>query len=200
MYSQERLHYFYLYISCSAIFFLLGLTLCYILPQGSSIYTSIQNKVTATVIGCNSFSLSSVASSFTQEIKFIFFAFIAAFCIYRHSLFCILSAYKGISSGICTSCFLRIVKNGIIDARFEIFGCLMFTVLSVAAVCLLCLFCTHSIIYSKKLIYPVKIQSTLKRKDTVTYILDTFAFCGAVLVIILLKHGNLLFTVSSKGM
>jgi len=48
--------------------------------------------------------------------------------------------------------------------------------------------------------YPVKLKSTLKRKDTIAYIFDTLAFSGAVLIIILLKHGNLLVTVSSKGM
>lgn len=200
MFSQERLHYFYLYISCSAIFFMLGLAVCYLLPQDSSIYISIQNKVTDTVYGCSSFTISSVIASFTQETKFVLFAFIATFCIHRHSIFFVLNAYKGISSGICTSCFLRIVKNGIINARFEVFGCFIFTALSVASVCLLCLYCAHSIIYSKKLMYPVKLKSTLKRKDTIAYIFDTLAFSGAVLIIILLKHGNLLVTVSSKGM
>ena len=200
MFSQERLHYFFLYISCAAVLFLSGLIVCYLLPSGSYFFQTLENAVYNTTVSFCKINPSSLITSYAQEFKFFLFISAATFCIHRHIIFYIITAYKSFTSGLCTACFLKAVKHNVIVLNFETLGCFTFTLLTVLSIVLLCLFCAHSMLYSKRIVYPVKISFLIKRKDISRYIIDFFAVCGIVLIILLLKQGNLYLTVSTKGL
>ena len=200
MHKQNLTAFFLLYISVSALFFFIGIIFCYILSPNSHLYSLLEHNVVSSVLNARSFELFSVASSFAGELKYLFFIFVSTFCTKRSPLFCLASAYKGLSVGLCSAILLRAVKLGNVVARFKVFGCVGFVVLSVANICLLCYTCTLAIIYSKNIIYPPKIKSLLKRKDTLYFLLSFLALSGASFLIILLKHGNLFLLVSSKGL
>ncbi len=200
LHKQKISEHFCIYISCAAVLFLLGSSLCCILPSDSYLYSVLEGNVVSTVLNSQTFNIHILASSFAEELKYLLFVLVATFCLNRNTLFCLISAYKGMSAGICSACLMRAIKLGNIVARFEILGCLFFVILSVAGICILCYTCTLSMFYSKNIIYPPKIKYLLKRKDTFVYLLNFFALCGASLVIILLKHGNLFLLIFPKGL
>ncbi len=200
MRKQNLTAYFILYISVSALFFIFGLIICYILSPDSHLYSLLENNVVSSVLTARSFDVLSVSSSFLGELKYLFFILVTTFCTKRNTLFCLASAYKGFSVGLCSATLIRAVKLGNIVAHFKIFGCVGFVVLSVANICLLCYTCTLAMLYSKSIMYPPKIKSLIKRNDLLYFLLNFLALCGASFLIILLKHGNLFLLISSKGL
>ncbi len=195
MQTQNKLHFSFIYIICSAVFFSIGLTVCYALPSGSFLYQGLQNSIINNILNCSYFSLSAIVSSFLGETKYFFFALIATFTLHRHLIFTCLVSYKGFLTGTCSACLIRTVKYGNINAKYEVVGCLISVLLAVAVLCILCLFCSYSLIYSKKLVYPLRFKSLIKRKDTYLFLINFFSVCGAVFILVLFKHGNLNFMI-----
>ncbi len=200
MRKQNLTAYFLLYISISALFFLIGLIFGYILSPDSPVYSLFETNVVTSVLSAQGFEISTISSSFFEELKYLFFIFITTFSIKRTYFFSLVSAYKGISAGLCSALLLRAVKFGTIVMRFKIIGSIGFVIISVANICLLCYTCSQAMVYSKNIIYPTKIKSVLKRKDTLKFLINFLALVGASFLIILLNHGNLFLTVSPKGM
>ena len=200
MRKQTLTSYFLIYVSVSALFFLVGLTFGYILSPDSHIFSLLENNVVSSVLSASEFEISTISSSFFEELKYLIFVFITTFSIKRTYFFSLAVAYKGISAGLCSAIFLRAVRLGALAVRFKVFGSLAFTLLSVANICLLCYTCTLAMIYSKNIIYPPKLKSLLNRKDTFIFLINFLTLCGAGFLIILLNHGNLFLLISSKGL
>lgn len=200
MHKQNLSAYFLSFISVSALFFLIGLTVCYILSPDSRLFSLLENNVVSSVISARSFDIFTLSASFADELKYLLFIFVTTFCVKRLPFFCLVSAYKGFTSGVCSAIFLRAVKIGAVIVRFKSFGCMLFIVFWVANLCILCYTCASAMIYSKSIIYPPKFKSLLKRKDTIKFLFNFLALCGASFLIILLKHGNLFMLISTKGL
>lgn len=200
MQKQNKTHFFFVYIICSALLFLSGLAVCYALPAHSALYRALEEKITDILSENRFISFRNISLSFSQELKYMFFGLVASFCTQRHILFCFTSAFKGMVTGLGCGVIMRSVKLGHIDASYEVFACFVFVVLSVASISLLCYFFSESMIFSKRLVYPPKIKIILKRKDTYSYLITFFAICGAILLVIILKQGDLFFMISPKGM
>lgn len=200
MRNQNLTAYFLLYISVSALFFIFGLVFAYVISPDSHIFSLLENNVVSSVLSARNFEINTISSSFWKELKYLFFIFLTTFSIKRTYFFALASAYKGVSAGVCSAIFLRAVKIGSLSLNFKYFGCVAFVIVSVANICLLCYTCSQAMIYSKNIIYPPKIKSLLKRKDTLIFLINFLALIGASFLIILLNHGNLFLTVSPKGM
>lgn len=200
MRKQNLTAYSLLYTSVSALFFLIGLIFSYTLSPNSHLYSLLENNVVSSVLNARSFEISTISASYLGELKFLFFIFITTFSTQRAYFFALASAYRGISAGVCSAIFLRAVKLGSIAVRFKTFGCAGFVIVSVANICLLCYTCSQAMIYSKSIIYPPKIKSLLKRKDTLNFLINFLALIGASFLIILLNHGNLFLLISPKGL
>lgn len=200
MRKQNFISFFLLYISVAALFFLIGLVVCCLLSPASHLYSLLENNVLSSVSEASSFEISMISASFLGELKYLFFIFITTFSINRAYFFAFATAYKGISAGLCSAALLRAVKFGSLAARFKIFGSVAFVIVSVANICLLCYTCSQAMIYSKSIIYPPKIKSLFKRKDTLLFLLNFLAVIGASFLIVLLNYGNLFLLISPKGM
>ena len=144
--------------------------------------------------------LNAISSAFADELKYYLLIGVAMFSSARDTVYCILSAFKGITAGICCACVMRAIRSGAFAHANALLGCPLLIVLSVAGILLLCLCCSVSHGFSKRTVYPPRLRFLLKRKDTYSYLLSFFAICGAALIIILLKYGNLHLLISPKGM
>lgn len=182
---------FIVYIAFASLFFITGCILCYLIPEGSFFYSGLKNTLVGNLKDTNPLSVYLIASAFAKEIKYIFFALASTFTAHKQKLFPLLIAYRSLLNGSCSSCLIKEIKLGTIKVDNEIFGCFIFIVSTVGALSILCLLCASSLKYSEKLIYPAKLTTILKRKDTYLFLLDFLSCCGAVLLLIIIKQWSL---------
>ena len=198
--ASEKTRLLFIFSCVSAVFFLTGLVITFSLPAGSFIYNGLERAVLdISKINLEANSLEKIGifiSSYFDEAKVFLFAFLACFSIHRSKFFIGACAFKGIVSGIGCSLFLRSLPFFEKSGWHSFLSALFFVLTSVGGVVLLIWFCTKASMFSKKIIYPIKILPFLKRKDTGLFILDLFAFCGMLIVIMFLKVGNLFFIIS----
>lgn len=197
--KNQKTHIFLVYSVYSAAFFALGVLIFYLLPENSLIYRGIDDGIYRNITSNLHLSFSATASTFADEVKYPLFIFVAVFTARRNLLFISLLSYKGFMTGAGLTCVMRAVKQGIYDTVSPSLLCFVYSAVSVSLLGLLCYFCVESIWFSKKLIYPPKLRTVAKRRDTVRYIFIFFAVCGALLLITIIKHGNLLLMISPKG-
>lgn len=198
--TRDRQYYLFLYILFSAVFFVLGNFVCYSLPENTSMYSELKVTVTKCITQACPISFSKVIYSFIGELKLPLFIFVAAFTNKRLPLHCMAVSCNGFTNGLCSACFMRVLKDGFLTARYEVLTAFCFTVLQVCTLILLCIFGTYAIVFSKKTLFPIRFGILLKQKSTYRFLTDILALCGILLVIIILKHGNLTLMISSKGM
>ena len=198
--SFEKTRYIFIFTVISAVFFLFGLVMIFSLPSDSILYEGLENTV-SDIAFLNSkktdrIDLSVFISSFFSEIKYLFFAFISCFSFHRYKLFIALNSYRGLLSGFGCALFLR---TEILDAQFgriTFLSAFTFIAVCVSYVIILCVYCSECLLFSRKIIYPIKLSVFFKRRDTYSFIFSFLAFCGAVLIITFIKIGNMFFIIS----
>lgn len=198
--ASEKTRLLFVFSCVSAVFFLAGLVITLSLPSASFIFNGLQ-KAVLDIAEINSVSstfkkIGLFISSYFDEAKLFLFVFLACFTTHRSKFFICVCAFKGASSGIGCSLFLRTLPFFEVSGWHSFISSIVFVLTSVCSVILLILFCTKATLFSKKIIYPIKISSFLKRKDTKLFIFDLFAFCGLLIVIMFLKVGNLFSIIS----
>lgn len=197
--QKLKAHIFLIYSLYAAAFFVAGVLLFYLLPEGNFIYLGVSDGIYRNISSNTQITFSSLASTFAREVKYIIFIFAAVFTAKRHFLFISLLSFKGFLTGAGIACFMRELKCGVYNTVSAPLVCFVYTVISVSALCVLIYFCGESLWFSKKLIYPPKFKSVVKRKDSITYLFLFFALCGVLLLITIIKHGNLMLMISPKG-
>lgn len=197
--KEEKIRFFMIFVIISAGAFIIGLLTRYLIPSNTLLCKSMQESL------CNPlfyqsengfFNLSVLASVFTEEAKFFFFVFVAGFTNYADKLFICLSLFKGITSGFCMASLMCAIKTGEIIANHPFFTTFVFTIVSVALITWLCLFCSVALYFSKHHLQPFGLKLLLKRKKTYLFALDFLAFCGTAFILILIKQGNFYFMIS----
>lgn len=198
--EKENLHYLFVYIIFSSAFFIPGLFLTLALPSESVIYkTLLQNfELVKSVSSTSRFfvDLPMLISSFLGELKYLLFVFIACFTVHRHLLFVLLNSYRGFIAGVGCSLFLRVITIDNTTVMLPFITGIIFIVMNVCNVIILSKFSADSMMFSKKIIYPLKFSYFFKRKDTYSHLFRLLALCGAEFIITLLKIGNMLFAFS----
>lgn len=198
--SSEKTRLLFVFSVISAVSFLIGLVITFSLPAGSFIYNGLERAVLdISKLNSNSeFSekIGVFISSYFDEIKLLLFAFLSCFSIHRSKLFIGVCAFKGITSGIGCGLFLRTLPYFEHSEWLSFLSAIIFVTSTVGCVLFLIYFCVKGSLFSKRVIYPIKFLPFLKRKDTRLFILDLLAFCGALIVILLLKIGNLFIIIS----
>ncbi|MBE6717771.1 MAG: hypothetical protein E7574_00745 [Ruminococcaceae bacterium] len=197
--TQNKTHLLFVYTVFSCIFFIIGLTLCYVLPIDSYVYKGLEDTLINSIVGTNGlslFRLSDIIPSFLCEAKYVIFILFASFTKYREILFPFFVSFKGFVVGISVACLMRSIKYGNLDASYGFLCCSVFVILSVCLILVICWLCATSSIYSNRLIYPLRLNLIIKRKDTYNFLLDFLAVCGALLIIVFLKIGNFSLMIS----
>lgn len=186
--AQSKTELFFVFIIFSSVFFVGGLAISYAIPIDSALYTLFENSLSEVFSSCKSFSIGMLSSSFCGELKYLLFILVGGFSSYRKLLFTAVCSLKGLLTGIYSACLMRSIKLDRISVQNELFGCLIFVLLSVFVICALCFCCCKTYAFAKKQMYPIKIRSFLKRRDTYCFAVDFFAICGAVLIATALKY------------
>ena len=197
--SYNKTHFFFTYIVFSSVFYIIGLTLCYALPEESSFYRGLENTLTNNLVGnkhISFFRLSELIPVFLEEAKFVIFILCASFTKYRELIFPFLVSYKGFINGIGVCCLMRAIKYGRIQTDYSFIYSTIFVILSVCLISVICWTCVICLDYSRHLIYPLRFNLLIKRKDTYSFLLDILAICGILFIIVFLKIGNFSFMVS----
>jgi len=197
--TYNKIHFFFVYIVFSAIFFVMGLTLCYSIPIDSFIYSGLEENFIKGLDGIKDsafFSLTNIIPVFLAEMKYVLFIIFASFTKHRGYIFPALVSFKGFVIGISVACLMRSIKFGNVDVEYEFLFCSVFVILSVCLISVICWLSATSLLYTDRLIFPLKINLIIKRKDTYAYLLDILAVCGALFIIVLLKIGNFKFMIS----
>ena len=198
--ARDRQHYLCLYLLFSAVFFVLGNLICYSLPGNASFISQLKATVSECITQACPISFSKTVYSFMGEMKLPLFILAGAFTSKRLPLHCLAVSYSGFAKGLCSACFMSLLKEGVLTARYEVLTAFCFTLLQVCTVGLFCFIGAHTIMFSKKTLFPLRFGILLKQKSTYRFLIDILALCGILLVIIILKHGNLTLMISSKGM
>ncbi len=196
---EEKIRYFMIFVIISAGAFIIGLLTRYLIPSDTMLCKSMQESLCNTLSYQTEngfFEFSVLASVFTEEAKFFFFVFVAGFTYYADKLFICLSVFKGITSGFCMAALMCAVKTGDVVANHQFFTTFVFTIVAVALITCLCLFCSAALYFSKHHLQPFGLKLLLKRKTTYVFALDFLAFCGTALILILIKQGNFYFMIS----
>ena len=197
--ESNKLHYIFTYTIYSASFFVLGLILVNILPETSYIYQGILrsfSEIEVVYSNKNLFDSTLLFSLFTSELKYLIFIFISCLCVYRNLIIIVINSYKGFVTGIGCALFVRIISLNTQSQTLAFITSLLYIILSLCLIFANTLFSTDSMLYSRRIIIPVKITTLLKRKDTYSQLFKLLVFCGAIFIITLIKMGTLLYTVS----
>ena len=197
---QNKLQIFKVYLIITASLYGIGLITGYLLNGNSLIFSNLESALSSSLQSFGAFRLSNVTASFGSELFYLAFILFATLTVYRPYLYCCAVAYKGILAGLFGAVFMRVMKGGPTETRFEIPGCMIFSALTALTLCLLCWLCAEGSLFSRHIIYPPKLKYLLKRKDTYSFLSVFLAICGAVLIIIILKQGDLFLMLSPKGM
>ena len=198
--NKDKLHYLFTYVITSAAAFLVGLVFVLTLPSDSLFYQWLLKSFDDTKLIISDYesvlSLSMIVPSFIAEIKYLIFVFLACFTLHRYFIITALNAYRGLVAGVGCSLFLRIVSINVSSGLKCFLSSLLFVVLSLCFVLIVSKFSANSILFSKKIIYPVKLSVLFKRTDTYSHLFELLALCCIDFIITLIKVGNLIFTIS----
>ena len=193
---KDKYYYFSIFIAVSALSFLLGLTAFTLVRETSWLYNSFSDSFfdIHRMISQNKshFNVGIILKDFVFEIKYVLCIFIMGFTRYRNTLVPSVLAYKGFVSGIGCSLFFRIVLQKAPDFKTLIFGGIVFCIINALTVLCLCLFASYDMIYSKKIILPIKFSNLIKRRDTRTILTEICAYIGVLLIVSVIKSLNLM--------
>ncbi|MBR5314418.1 MAG: hypothetical protein IKU45_03275 [Clostridia bacterium] len=198
--SPENTRLLLTFSAVSAIFFIVGLFTLLSIPSNSFIYIGLERAVIGiSKLNANASTVEKIGtfiSSYFDEAKLLLFVFLSCFTIHRFKFFIGLCAFKGIASGMGCGIFLRTLPHFELSGWTSFFSSIIFVSTSVCSLLLVIYFCINAFSFSKRIIYPIRISPFFKRKDSRLFILDLFACEGILIIIMLLKIGNLFFVIS----
>lgn len=192
---QNKQHFFFTFVVFSCIFFVFGLSFCYFIPYDSFIYSLLEN---ALINNLNklSFNIYTFLSAFLGEMKYFLFILLALFSNYRYKFLILLASYRAFLFGISSACLMRSIKIGSLYINHSFIYCFIFVLLIVTMICTLCYACCEAIIFSNKIIYPIRLKAIAKRKDSYLFLLNFAALCGVVAIVTFLIIGIIYLMIS----
>ncbi len=193
--SRDKQHLFFTFVVFASCFFVLGLSFCYFIPFDSFIY-SLLEKALINNLNKISFSLYSFLYAFLGEMKYFLFVLIALFSNYRYKFLILLVSYRAFLFGISSACLMRCVKMGSLYINYSFIYCFLFVFLIVALICTIIYACCEALLFSSKIIYPIRPKAIVKRKDTYMFLLNFAAICGVVAIVIFLIIGIIYLMIS----
>lgn len=189
--KKEITHYIFVFSCFSAVFFVLGLVLSFLIPKNSLFSNSVLKYIfdftEQNFAEDFNYSISLFVSSFLFEIKYLFFALLCSFSTQKQKLLPIVVSYKGFTSGFGCAYYLSGLKGtGVFNIGDFICG-LTFIFSCVGFIFVLCWLCSQATIYSTKIIYPFKLKTLFKRKDFYAFLLDFSALIGTDFILTIIK-------------
>ena len=193
--NNDKINFYFVLITFSALFFTFGLALFYLLPADSYFYQAFENSLSKDLLNFE-YTFSSVAFALSKVLKYYLFALISLFSSYKERYMVGLLAFRGLFIGITSACLMRGAKSGSIYINHGFLSTFIFILLSVMHICILAYACVRATAYSKRLVYPIQPINVIKRKDTYLFLLDYASFAGIAIIIELFIMGNYLLMVS----
>ncbi len=197
--QKEELHHLFSFTVFSAIFFVLGLVIVISLPETSRIYMGLSQSFyeIKPFYSANKgfFDTTLTISIFYSEIKYLIFIFMSSLCMQKKLLLIAINSYKGFITGVGCSLFVRIISVDTNTTFIAFLLSIIYIILSVSTVLINSKYSVSSIMFSKKIITPVRIKTLLKRKDTYNQLSELLVLGGILFIITLIKIGTLLYAV-----
>ncbi len=192
---RNKQHFFFTFVVFSSLFYFIGLSFCYFIPYNSFIYSLLENALISNLNKLN-FSMYSFLFAFLGEMKYFLFILIALFSNYRYKFLILLVSYRAFLFGISSACLMRCIKTGTLYVNHSFLSCFVFVLLIVSLICVICYACCEAILFSAKVIYPIRLKTIAKRKDSYIFLLNFAAICGVVAIVIFLIIGLIYLMIS----
>jgi len=137
-----------------------------------------------------------LAENYSEEIKYVLFAFVASFSIYSGKMCVILCSFKGLISGYCSSVAINSIRSGNIPSQYPFLSCVFITFSCVAYLVMLAVFCMICVDFSQKALNGFSFKKIIKKRSFYIHVLNFVCMCGICALILFIRYINCVYLIS----